>query len=66
MAKFVGILTADFFCAEGSVTLYDDILEQDGIFLLDVIGDWIGELQTIYNQVHAAEYGPNDEDADDG
>ena len=42
-------LTADLECGEGDVKLRTVFEELDGLTRADVLKDWIGELEVLYN-----------------
>jgi len=52
MAK-AGSLKCDFECGEGDVFLSRDFLERNSLFRMDVLQDWIGDLQKAYDQAYS-------------
>ena len=55
----IGILEANVDCGEGSVRLSDRFFNQNSTWELDVLGDWISQLQELYSELHAEVYSPN-------
>ena len=52
----IGFLKCDVDAGEGEVILPQEFYQQNNIWKLDVLGDMIGALQAITNDIHKEEY----------
>ncbi len=56
----IGVLEANLDCGEGSVRISERFYAHNSTWELDVLGDWIGQLQSLYDDLHNQRYEEGD------